>query len=138
MSLINRYGPCWGLTLFRWGQRRAEIWFCPVGYKIIEHRHPAEDVELMFIFGKTKFSRRDMMTHKVESLVTSWKYFLRRFTVMHYHYHWFEVGNWPLVFINFQKFFPGITPASAAIDFITPPMPNIHIYAEHKTSKSST
>ena len=118
MALFNRYESCWGLTLFRWFNKRVEIWFCAPGYKIIEHRHPMEDVELMFIFGQTIFHRRSIYDNIKEDLKTNWRFFLLKFTVKHYHYHWFEVGKLPLIFINFQTFLNGAKPQSAAKDFL--------------------
>lgn len=117
MGLFNSYGPCKGFTFFRLGQFRAEIWFIPRNYTIIEHRHPRENVELMFLFGHTEFFRRDIFTNAVESLVTTWKCFGRRFSVKSWHSHWFRTTNWPLVFINFQHFHHGYKPESAASDF---------------------
>lgn len=119
MALINRYESCFGITLYKWGQYRAEIWFIPRNYSIVPHRHPSEDVELMFIFGRTEFFRQSIRTWKIESLATTWKCFGQCFSVMNYHYHSFKTTNWPLVFINFQKFLTGCKPKSAASDFIT-------------------
>lgn len=119
MGIFNRYGPCRGLTLFKWGQRRAEIWYIPSGYTIVEHRHPEEDVELMYLMGSTAFCRRDIRTNVIESAQVKWPANVGRcYGVKHYHTHWFSVGKWPLVFINFQKFMPGLKPKSAAIDFL--------------------
>lgn len=116
--MINRYGPCWGITLYRFFQYRAELWFIPKNYTIVEHRHPQESVELMFIFGRTEFYRRNIYTCAVDTLATTWRCFGRCFSVNSYHSHWFKTNSWPLVFINFQKFFPGIKPKSAAKDFL--------------------
>ena len=46
-----------------------------------------------------------------------WRYFLSSFSVNHYHVHWFSVGKWPLIFINFQTFLDNHKPCSAAKDF---------------------
>jgi hypothetical protein len=118
MALINKYERCRGLTLFKWGRKRMELWYIPPGYKIIEHTHPDENVELMFIFGKTRFFRRDIYTGKIDYVITNWKYFAKRFTVGCFHSHWFETTSWPLVFINFQTFLWGTKPRSAAKDFL--------------------
>lgn len=113
--IFNKHEECRGITLFKFKQFRAEIWYCPAGYNIVEHSHPQEDVELLYIFGSTIFSRRDLrFEDKRESAKPK---FLRSFSVKHYHSHWFEVGKYPLVFINFQKFLKGNKPVSAATDF---------------------
>jgi len=115
MSLINKHENCIGLTLFKWNQRRIEIWFCPSGYQIEEHSHPSEDVELVYIFGNTIFFRRNLLNGKYEEGKPK---FLQKFTVMHFHSHGFTVGRLPLIFINFQKFLNGYKPMSAAKDFL--------------------
>lgn len=117
MSVFNRYEKCFGITLYRFGQYRAEIWFCPSSYKIVEHSHPHENVQLMYLFGSTRFYRRDLNNGIVESVKAGWRMLFKCFTVKYYHSHWFEVGGWPLIFINFQHFLPNTTPRSAAKDF---------------------
>lgn len=117
MALVNRHGPCWGLTLFRWKQRRAELWYCPRNYVIEEHSHSNEDIELMYLMGSTVFYRRDRRTNVQEWKRMTWRMFGRSFSVKHYHSHWFTVGKLPLLFINFQHFLPGAKPRSAAQDF---------------------
>lgn len=118
MSLFNRHESCRGITLFKVGRYRAELWYCPAGYAIREHRHPKEDVELMFLFGCCTFYRRDnRIGNKVESANMNLADFSRRFTVKNYHSHWFTVGRWPLIFINFQRFLDHYKPMSAAEDF---------------------
>lgn len=117
--IINRHEDCVGITLFKWGQRRIELWFCPSGYKIEEHSHPQEDVELMFLYGNTLFCRQktDGKT-PVESYYAQFPGdFGRVFTVKHDDSHWFNVGNKPLIFLNFQTFLKGYQPVSAATDF---------------------
>lgn len=117
MALLNRHEKCIGLTIFKWGQRRAEIWYCPAGYIIQEHCHPAQNVELMYLFGSTTFYRRNLWNNSENSLKCGWKTFCRRFTVRNFHAHWFSVGKLPLLFVNFQHFLPGNKPCSAAEDF---------------------
>ena len=119
MSIFNRYGPCRGFTFFKWNQWRAEIWYIPSGYTIVEHRHPEEDVELMYLMGSTEFCRRDIRTNVVESAPVKWpSNMFKCYGVKHYHTHFFTVGKWPLIFINFQRFLNGTKPKSAAIDFL--------------------
>ena len=121
MSLINRHESCWGLTLYSFNcfNKRAEIWYCPRGYVIKEHCHPKENVELMFLFGRTIFYRRNIYSGIEESLATTWKCIFKCFSVMHFHSHWFEVSAaWPLIFVNFQTFKYGSKLESAAKDFL--------------------
>lgn len=117
MSVINRFGPCWGFTLYSFWNKRAEIWFIPANYTIVEHSHPSENVELCYIFGRTKFLRRDLYTGKIKEATMTWRNWLTCFSVKHHHSHWFSTSNWPLIFINFQTFLPGYKPVSASVDF---------------------
>lgn len=119
MAIFNKYGPCRGVTLFKWKQFRLELWVIPARYTIIEHRHPEEDVELMYLAGSTAFCRRDIKTNITESAEVRWpRDFCKRYSVKNYHTHWFSVGRWPLVFLNFQTFLSGCKPKSAAKDFL--------------------
>lgn len=122
MSFINRYESCIGITLYKFGSKRAELWIIPRNYTIIEHQHSNENIELMFLFGRTTFYRRPVYDNQevkvpAESLTTRWRFFGRCFSVKYYHSHWFKTTNWPLVFINFQTFLLGKKPVSAAEDF---------------------
>jgi len=113
--MFNRYEKCFGITLYSIGQKRAELWFVLPNYTIKEHTHNQENIELMFLFGKTVFSRsRD---GEYAFLTTSWKFFGRCFTVLAGDAHSFTTSSWPLVFINFQTFLGKNKPKSAALDF---------------------
>ena len=119
MSVFNSYGPCRGITLFRYEQLRVELWYIPAGYDIVEHRHPKEDVELMYIFGSSAFFRRDIRVGMPEMFEPKFpRDLFKTFSVKHFHSHWFSVGKIPLVFINFQTFLAGNEPVSAADDFL--------------------
>lgn len=118
MAIFNKHEGCRGITLFKLGARRVELWFCPAGYAIEEHSHPKEDIELMYLFGDTLFFRRNLAKpEKVEWERMTWKRFGAKFSVRYFHSHWFTVGRLPLVFLNFQKFREGFKPESAAKDF---------------------
>lgn len=116
MSIFRKYETCRGLLLFRWKQYTAELWYCPSGYKIVEHSHPKEQIELMYLFGSTIFYRRDTSGIE-ESYKPKWCHVFRKFTVPAGWSHRFDVSTLPLVFINFAKWEQGSTPTSAAVDF---------------------
>jgi hypothetical protein len=107
------------MTLWSWGQRRAEIWFCGPNYEIKEHRHPNEDIEIMYLFGSANFYRRDINTGEAFFKPMTWRSFMRKFTINNFHVHWFSVGRWPMIVISFQRFLKGAKPVSAASDFLT-------------------
>ena len=117
MAIFNKHEKCFGITLFKFGQHRAEIWFCAPGYEIQEHVHMEEYVELMYLFGSATFYRRPITTGIAEWATMKWWKFGRCFTVKNTDSHWFSVSKWPLVFINFQYFLEGFKPKSAAADF---------------------
>lgn len=117
MSIFNRHGPCRGITLWKRGKKRVELWVIPANYSIVPHSHPSEDVELMYLFGDAVFYRHNF-EYGVEEFKPKWfRDVGRKFSVKWFHTHWFSVSKWPLVFINFQTFRDGATPVSAAVDF---------------------
>ena len=115
--MIHRYETCIGILLFKSKHRYIEIWFCPRGYKIREHCHPNEHIELMYIFGKTTFFRREKKDQQEQSFTPKWYHIFRTFSVPFGFFHRFEVSSLPLIFINFSKFFFNCKPESASIDF---------------------
>jgi quercetin dioxygenase-like cupin family protein len=119
MAIFNKYEKCYGMTLYSIGRYRAELWFVAPNYEIIPHSHPEENIELMFLFGRTTFKRLVKMFYKerYEYVKTRWKFFGKCFSVPAGTTHWFATTSWPLVFINFQTFLPGHKPKSAAQDF---------------------
>jgi len=117
MGLIRKYESCVGLLLFKFGQRTVELWYCPAWYEIKEHSHPQEDIELMYLFGKTIFYRRKAAARSEEQFNPRWYHVFRRFTVAAGWSHRFDVGDRPLVFINFARWKVGVKPTSASVDF---------------------
>lgn len=117
MSLIRRHESCVGLLLFSYRQRTVELWYCPARYMIKEHSHPDEDIELAYLFGRTTFYRRREPLDREQWFRPSWWNFCSRFSVPAGWSHRFNVGKWPLVFINFAKWRVGVTPTSASVDF---------------------
>lgn len=115
--MINTFDKfnCIGITLYKWGNKRAELWFIRPGYVIAEHCHPKEDVELVYLFGSTVFYRRDLLV-KDADVESAKPKFLSSFSVKHNHSHFFSVGLLPLVFVNFQTFLAGHKPVSASKD----------------------
>ena len=115
--MIHRYESCIGIPLFKSKHHYVEIWYCPVGYKIKEHSHPNEYVELMYIFGRTTFYRRKEPYELEQSFRPKWYHIFRTFSVPFGFFHRFEVSNLPLIFINFSRFFVDCKPVSASVDF---------------------
>ena len=117
MSLFHKYESCIGIPLFKSKCRYVELWYCPKGYVIKEHSHPNEHIELMYIFGKTIFYRRNPETEDEDILEPAWFQFMKCFTVPAGFFHYFKVSNLPLIFINFSRFLNNTKPTSASVDF---------------------
>jgi hypothetical protein len=118
MKVINRYGPCVGITLFRWNRLNIELWYCPSNYDIVEHSHPSCHIELMFLYGNTEFHRRATKSGHIESASAKFpKNFGKKYTVPAGFYHRFNTGKSPLVFLNIERWLSGVKITSAATDF---------------------
>lgn len=130
--LFNRHERCVGLRLWKSKTRFVQLWYCPTGYKVEPHSHNDEQIELMYLFGKTEFWRtkieysdvfksKDGTIHEHvkenEGFKPRWYHMFKSFTVKAGQIHWFTVSTMPLVFINFATFLNGKEPTSAAIDF---------------------
>lgn len=51
---INSYGPCVGLTLWRWGQLKVELWYAPADYETPEHVHNNSDGEFTILWSQNR------------------------------------------------------------------------------------
>ena len=114
MTLFNRHGPCVGIKLWSDRKRFVQLWICPRGYTVKQHSHDDEEIELMYLFGRTTFFR---VAESVQQFTPKWYHVFRSFTVKPAQIHWFSVSSLPLIFINFATFLDGKKPTSAAIDF---------------------
>lgn len=121
MKIFYKHGPCKGMTLFRWGRFNIEIWFCPPRFQIEEHRHPSQDIELMFLYGDAFISRRhkdDPYGHYQMYGTVKFPYdTFKHFTVLAEHFHYFTVNEKWFVFLNISKWRKGHKPTSASVDF---------------------
>lgn len=118
MKMVNRYKECWGLSLFKWGRYKIEIWYAPRGFKIEKHKHPNQDIRLYFIFGHgtTFYRQRDTANESIVAERTiAWWNIGARFNILRGDYHWFTVSRFPLIFMNIEKWY--IKPTSASEDF---------------------
>lgn len=118
MKIINRYGPCVGVTLFRFRRLNIELWYCPANYTIVEHKHPSMDIELVLLFGWTTFMRRERKSDVQQCAAAKFPFHAcKKYTVPAGWFHSFSTGKVPLVFINVEKWKPNIKITSAAEDF---------------------
>lgn len=117
-KLINRHGPCIGIRLWKCGQKFIQLWIVPPNYTIEPHSHDDEDIELMYIWGKTTFYREKTPLIIIEEFTPDQNYDIGKcFTVPAGTMHWFKTTTTRLIFINFSEFLPNTKPRSAALDF---------------------
>lgn len=111
--IFKHYESCRGISFPSFGNWKLEIWFCKPGYTIREHTHAQEDIKLIFLFGHyVKFHRRKKNEFLGESFLARIKDIGRIFTINAGDAHYFEVSNWPLVFLNIEKWHCKPTSAS--------------------------
>lgn len=122
--MVQRFKDCLGITLFKMGRIKVELWIVPPKFRIEEHTHPSQDIKIMYLWGNATFFRNDYIIHQYKSFNVSLRRIFKCFTVMHYHNHYFYNYDKTLVFINFERYFGKPTSASEDIKF------NLEDYAE--------
>lgn len=55
---INSYGPCIGITLWKWGRTKVELWWAPADYEPPEHTHEDVDGEFTILYSKNRYIYR--------------------------------------------------------------------------------
>ncbi len=113
--MLKKYESCIGITLFKFRKICIEIWYFPSHYEITPHKHPRENIEVLYIFGSAVFYRISPETNEKQSAKMN---FIPRFlTVPAGWIHGFRVSKFPLIAINFAKFIDGDA-TSASEDII--------------------
>lgn len=117
-TIIRRYEKCWILSLPSFGRRKIELIFAPAGYRVREHCHEQVDIELFVLFcGVTRFYRRlKDETVGITHIATGSSDTFRKFSIPAGAFHFFEVDQWPFIFINIEKWHT--KPKSVIDDFI--------------------
>lgn len=116
-GLVQRVGPCWGVTLFRWGRRKLELWLAPADYAVAEHTHEDSDSEITILYAKPRRIYRRVGDRVDEYVASSRKYFGRWFSVRAGVPHAFDKGESRMLFLNWQTYLPGRRVTSVATDF---------------------
>ncbi len=115
MKIINRYGPCWLLTLFKFKRLQIELVYCPPHYEITPHSHDNQDIKLVFLFGHNIRFFRWRSGQGLISFFARSRHIFKVFTINSGDIHYFRVSRWPLIFINIERW--KCVPSSASIDF---------------------
>lgn len=122
--MLARYGPCIGLTVFRWFRWKLELWFAPAAYSPPEHTHEKSDGEFFVLFGRGRkiYRKADvpgyggLVTTKQEYELTGRTYF-KWFSVRAGTPHGFSEGKTPMIWFCFETWKRGVKPTSVAEDF---------------------
>lgn len=112
---IKKYEKCRGLSFPSVGKYKIEVWYAPRNYRIRPHTHNNEDIKLMLLFGNNvRFHRQKAGEFLSESYFATLKDIFKVFTINAGDCHSFDVSNWPLLFLNFEKW--KCNPSSACED----------------------
>lgn len=115
--MIARYGPCIGLTIFRWFRLKVELWWSPADYSPPPHSHNDSSGEFTILYSKNRRIWRKVGDQVDEYIATTpgvWGKFLsvRAGTV-----HAFDKGDSCMIWLVFETWKPGIRVTSVADDF---------------------
>lgn len=133
--MIHHKDSCWGITLFRFGRRKLELWFVPKNYACVEHTHKDSDGEFFVLYGKGRNIWRKLINTKCDHFIetgsqcpicrspftqcyniTNRTYF-RWLTVKANVIHGFSVGSTPMIFLCWETYREGVKVTSPALDF---------------------
>lgn len=112
MVTIEHKYYCHGVIIPLLGRRQLELWFCPPGSYVPKHIHPDIDSFIVHIWGKvTVYKEQKQRELPIFSLFKSFK-------IPALISHGFtSYNNW-FVFLNIEKWRPGISKTTAAQNII--------------------
>jgi len=105
--IVRRHNRCVGLTLFRWGRKKLEIWFCPRNEEIEPHRHEHIDSMIYLLAG-----RMHGRIAEVRGLVELWRGYPVPAGTVHT-----ATTDSPCIFANWETWIGDVPVTSAAEDF---------------------
>lgn len=116
---VNCYGPCVGLTLYKLGRHKLELWYAPATYSPPMHSHNNSDGEFFVLYGKGraiwKYPLGDCIARAYNiSDRTYWKWW----SVRAYEQHGFSKGATCMIWLCWEKWKPGTKVTSVAEDFV--------------------
>lgn len=114
--MIARYGPCWGLTLFRWGRLKVELWFSPADYSPLEHTHDDSDGEFMVLWSRNREIYRLINGQREAYIANTPEVWGRWFSVRAGTPHSFGKGDSCMVWLCVERWKPGSKVTSVATD----------------------
>lgn len=115
--MIARYGPCIGITIFRWFRWKVELWYAPANYSTPEHAHDDSSGEFTILFARNRRIWR-RIGERIDSYVANvpavWGRFL---SVRAGTPHGFDAGDSCMIWLCFETWRPGAKVTSVAKDF---------------------
>lgn len=54
LNPVARYGPCIGITIWRWGRFKIELWWAPADFAPEEHTHENSDGEFLILWARNR------------------------------------------------------------------------------------
>lgn len=114
--MIARYGPCVGLTLFKWGRTKVELWYAPASYAVPEHTHNDSDGEFTVLWSKNREIYRVIDGKRQSYIATTPQIWGRWLSVRAGTPHAFGMGDSCMVWICVERWKPGVKVTSVAND----------------------
>lgn len=108
--MITRFQRSIGIKLFRFGKTQAELWFCPKGEQLPNHKHEKMRSRIMFVGGGMLFTRDD------KTITLGIRQTFRTFKVAAGQAHSAVVTGLCGIFLNCETWTE--QPTSAAHDFV--------------------
>lgn len=117
LNPFARYGPCRGVTIFRLGRFKAELWFAPKWYAPPEHTHDNSDGEFTILWARNRPIYRVVNGHRQWYTARTPRDWGRFLSVRAGTPHAFLKGDSFMVWICFERWKPGVSVTSVATDF---------------------
>lgn len=117
--MIARHGSCFGLTLFRLGRWKVELWYAPADFATVPHRHNDSSGEFTVLYGRNRRIWR-RVAERMESYIVNFPSCLGRFlSVRAGTVHGFDKGDSCMIWLCFETWRKGAKVTSVAEDFVT-------------------
>ncbi len=112
------YGPCWCLTVFRFGRRKVELCYAPADYEPPEHSHPNSDGEFLILWARNRpiYRRVGQRVDAYTANVPPWRF--KTLSVRAGTPHAFKKGESAMIWICFETWRKGVPVTSVAEDFV--------------------
>ena len=118
LNPLARYGPCWCLTVFRWGRRKVELCYAPADYEPPEHVHPNSDGEFLILWARNRpiYRRVGGRVDSYTANIPPWRF--KTLSVRAGTPHAFKKGDSCMIWLCFETWKKGVPVTSVADDFV--------------------